>query len=602
MFEGTVFDNIKHGLIGTELETAPMDQQMQRVQEAAKMAFAHDFIQELPNGYETQIGQRGGLLSGGQKQRVAIARSIVSRPKVLLLDEATSALDPHAEGIVQQALDRAAEGRTTIVIAHKLATIRKADNIVVMSKGSIIEQGSHESLLSSGGAYARLVKIQSLTVSSSSSAAETEVEDAHSEADLDVMKTVTRYSTHVQQRLETQMERDNYDNYKQAGFLSVVLRLMHETPELGWSYFLVLVGCLGGAATYPGQTILLANVMDVFQLTGDEQRSKGNFYAAMFIVMAAGCFIFYFLLGWCTNTIAQHLSHKMRKQSLRYILRQDLQFFDRTENNTGALTSRIDANPQAILELMGFNIGLILIAVLNVMVCSILAIAYSWNLGLVVVCAGLPPLVGAGYLKIRFDAKLDRLTSKRYSNSASIASEAVNAIRTVSSLAIEESVLEQYVAELDHAVSGSVKDLLTIMVFFGFTQSIEYWFQALGFWYGCRLVSFESITMYEFYIAFLGVFFSGQASSQLFQFSTSMTKGINGANYIFWLQSLQPTVQETPENRDNGPNSGGSYVLDQVRFSYPLRPHAQVLRGVDLTVSLCCLCLTFGDRANVYVS
>ena len=91
---------------------------MVQVVEAAKTAFAHDFISELPNGYDTDIGQRGSLLSGGQKQRIAIARSIVSHPKVLLLDEATSALDPHAEGIVQQALDKAAEGRTTIVIAH----------------------------------------------------------------------------------------------------------------------------------------------------------------------------------------------------------------------------------------------------------------------------------------------------------------------------------------------------------------------------------------------------------------------------------------------------------------------------------------------------
>lgn len=164
------------------------------------------------------------------------------------------------------------------------------------------------------------------------------------------------------------------------------------------------------------------------------------------------------------------------------MLRQDLQFFDRTENNTGALTSRVDSNPQAILELMGFNVGLILIAVLNVLACSILGIAYSWKLGLVVVLAGLPPFVGSGWFKIRFDAKLDRAISKRNSNSAAIASEAVTAIRTVSSLAIEESVLDKYLTELEHAVSGSVKPLFSMMVWFALTQSIEYWFMALGFW------------------------------------------------------------------------------------------------------------------------
>lgn len=587
LFEGSVFDNIKHGLVGTEWENAPVEEQMKRIEEAAKMAFAHNFIMELPDGYNTQIGQRGGLLSGGQKQRVAIARSVVSQPKVLLLDEATSALDPHAESVVQKALDKAAEGRTTIVIAHKLATIRKADNIVVMSKGSIIEQGSHESLILQDGAYANLVKIQSLAVDDESAHSVTEEEEAVPEAekeDLKMTKTVTQYETHVQERLEAGKELGNYDNHKQLGIFHVVYRLIVESPEVAWSYFFVLAGCLGAVAAFPGQAILLAHVVDVFTLTGDRLRDRGNFYASMFIVLAAGLLVSYFVLGYATNTVAQFLSHKLRKQSLQDMLRQDLQFFDREENSTGALASRIDSNPQSILELMGFNVALILIAILNLVACSLMAIIHSWKLGLVVVCAGLPPLVSSGYFKIRLDAKLDRDTSKRYSTSASVASEAITAIRTVSSLAIEESVLDKYVNELNGAVAGSKNDLFKIMIFFALTQSIEYWFQALGFWYGCRLLSQGDVSMYNFLVAFLGVFYSGQASGQLFQFSTSITKGVNAANYIFWLSELQPNVQETSENRDNGPKSGGPIVLDDVRFSYPLRPHAPVLRGIDLNV------------------
>jgi ATP-binding cassette, subfamily B (MDR/TAP), member 1 len=215
------------------------------------------------------------------------------------------------------------------------------------------------------------------------------------------------------------------------------------------------------------------------------------------------------------------MSHKIRKQILNDLLRQDLQFFDRPENSVGALASRIDSNAQSIFELMGTNVGLIFIAFINVAACSVLGIVYSWKLGLVVVLAGMPPLAGSGYLKIRADAKLDRDVSKRHSQSSAIASEAVNAIRTVSSLAIEESVLLRYTEELDHAVSGSVRPLATMMVWFAFTQAIEYWFMALGFWYGCRLVSFGEIDMYQFFVTFMAVFFSGQATSQLFQFSTS---------------------------------------------------------------------------------
>lgn len=268
------------------------------------------------------------------------------------------------------------------------------------------------------------------------------------------------------------------------------------------------------------------------------------------------------------------------------MLRQDLQFFDRSENNTGSLASRVDGNPQSILELMGINVGLIFVAIFNVLGCSALAIAYSWKLGVVVVFAGMPPLLAAGWLKIRFDARLDDQLSARYSKSASIASEAVTSIRTVSSLAIEETVLRRYTDELDQAVQGSLRPLVSMMVWFALTQSIEYWFLALGFWYGCRLLSLGEISLFSFFVSFMSVFYSGQATALFFQFSTSMTKGKNSANYLFWLHDLQPTVRETEENKDNGPGSGGPVVMDKVRFSYPLRPETAVLKGVNLEVCI----------------
>ncbi|MBE3042207.1 ATP-binding cassette domain-containing protein, partial [Candidatus Bathyarchaeota archaeon] len=307
LFRGSVFDNIRHGLIGTEWENSPKEEQMTRVEDAAKMAFAHDFITELPSGYDTQVGERGGLLSGGQKQRVAIARSVISQPKVLLLDEATSALDPHSEAVVQQALDKASEGRTTIVIAHKLATIRKADNIVVMLKGRIVEQGTHGALIARDGTYARLVRIQDLAVlEASSTNGDEEDEAAGGDGEpVELTKTLTRYASSVEGRMESQRERDSYDHHKQLGILATILRLFTGTPELGWAYFFVFASCLAGGALFPGQAILLANVMDVFTLTGEEMADRGDFFSSMFIVLAAGCLVVYFVMGYSTNTVAQ---------------------------------------------------------------------------------------------------------------------------------------------------------------------------------------------------------------------------------------------------------------------------------------------------------
>jgi ATP-binding cassette subfamily B (MDR/TAP) protein 1 len=162
LFNDTIFNNIAYGLVGTTHEYVDNDTRRAMAIQACEDANAADFIDAMADGYDTNVGERAGLLSGGQKQRIAIARSIVSNPPVLLLDEATSALDAESETVVQQALDKVSRSRTTIIIAHKLATVMRADNIIVLGQGEILEQGTHQSLLRGQGHYASLVNAQSL--------------------------------------------------------------------------------------------------------------------------------------------------------------------------------------------------------------------------------------------------------------------------------------------------------------------------------------------------------------------------------------------------------------------------------------------------------
>jgi subfamily B ATP-binding cassette protein MsbA len=136
------------------------DYDIERVREAARAAFADEFIQQMPDGFDTSVGENGVLLSGGQRQRIAIARALYRDAPILLLDEATSALDTRSEGYIQQALANLTRGRTTLVIAHRLSTIEHADRIVVMEGGRIVEQGRHDELLAADGAYAGLYRLQ----------------------------------------------------------------------------------------------------------------------------------------------------------------------------------------------------------------------------------------------------------------------------------------------------------------------------------------------------------------------------------------------------------------------------------------------------------
>ena len=151
LFNGSVYDNILYGRL---------DATREEVEAAAKAANAHDFIMQLPNGYETMLGDRGMNISGGQRQRISIARAILKNPQILILDEATSALDTESECVVQEALDRLMVGRTSFVIAHRLSTIKNADKIMVLEKGQLIEQGNHDELMAMDGLYAHLYKIQ----------------------------------------------------------------------------------------------------------------------------------------------------------------------------------------------------------------------------------------------------------------------------------------------------------------------------------------------------------------------------------------------------------------------------------------------------------
>ena len=302
---------------------------MKLVREACISSNADGFIQELPNvcifqrltcrgfsntrqGYHTEVGERAGMLSGGQRQRIAIARSIVSNPKILLLDEATSALDPKAEKIVQDALSNVSRNRTTLVIAHKLATIKAADSIAVMSEGTVVEQGTHLELINKKGHYAALVLAQDLGDEEEAPATGSKPADFSEQIDRQIS---------LQPNLEVSKPADASGTLNYS-LLRCIITMFAEQRNLYFCFILSTIACLIGGATYPAQAILFSRVLNVFLLEGQEARDQANFYSLFFFVVALGNLLAYFVIGWTCNYIGQTVTHRYRREMFDQVLSQ----------------------------------------------------------------------------------------------------------------------------------------------------------------------------------------------------------------------------------------------------------------------------------------
>jgi len=293
LFNATIFENVCHGLIGSQWENASEKEKRDLVRQACITANADNFIQSLPEKYDTVVGERAVLLSGGQKQRIAIARAVVSDPKILLLDEATSALDSQAEGIVQNALDKAAMNRTTIVIAHRLSTIRNADNIVVMAKGKVIEQGTHAELLAMEKAYKKFVEAQALATKTVERQVTGSEDDCGTGSSGQSVDDKDDYISHLN-RLKSgrsvasqELERQEAITGKENNYslLQCMKRVFLLQKDMWPLLSLAWIACIVGGAVYPAQAIVFAYLVDTFSLTGQKLQDRANFWSLMYIII-----------------------------------------------------------------------------------------------------------------------------------------------------------------------------------------------------------------------------------------------------------------------------------------------------------------------------
>lgn len=457
LFSTSISENIRHGLIGTPFENETAAKQQRRIIRASKMAHAHDFIMQLPSSYDTQVGPSGVLLSGGQKQRIAIARAIIREPKLLVLDEATSALDVASEGLVQDALDAAVSGRTTITITHRLSTIKKADNIIVLANGSVAEQGTHKQLMERKGVYYGLVEAQTID---SNTAMLTRENEAMREKEEIAAPGSARVSEDA-----WSSGQGNATNESSSGDASPtdptrVLELSRPEPSTRSLIAVValyyrsdlsllvtgLLFCVVCGAANPLQAFFSAKSTSSLSLPLSQSakiRQDMNFWSLMYVVLAVSQFVAFCIQGIAFAFCSERLLRRTRLDAFAAILRQDIAFFDEPQNSAGSLLSFLSATVASVEGLSGVTLGTVITVFTTLVASFALATSVAWKLALV--CAStLPVLVGCGYTRYAMLVRLQQNSKAILQNSASYASEAVAALRTVMALTREEEVVQSY--------------------------------------------------------------------------------------------------------------------------------------------------------------
>jgi ATP-binding cassette subfamily B (MDR/TAP) protein 1 len=580
LFSVTIYESISHGLVNTEYANASDEKKMEMIEKAARIANAHDFISDLPEGYQTKVGERGNLLSGGQKQRIAIARAIVSDPKILLLDEATAALDTRAESAVQEALDRASQGRTTIVIAHRLSTIKMADNIVVMAKGQIVEQGTHNELVGMNGVYSSLVQAQELTsklnTGNRMSTLDPEMEKARVEdpEKLDLLRTTTSAPSEVARRLEKEKDQE-YGTWELVKFSWEMNAGEHVTMAIGL-VFSFLAGCNPAI-----QAIFLGNSVNSLLSPGTSLGGLGiSFWCWMFFMLAIVIWGCYFTQGLTLSRGSARLIGNVRERAFGAMLRQDMEFYDGEMVTSGALANFLSSEANRLAGLSGSTLGTIVSAAASIFVAIIVGCSFGWKLALVCTST-IPLMLGCGYFRFYALTRMEKRT-KGSNEAASFACEAANSIRTVATLSLEKHLLAAYHGKLGDQARDNFKFQNVSGVLYATSQGLSMLIFALVFWYGGRLLFSGEYTVLQFFIIYSAIINGAQSAGAIFSFAPDMGEARDAAKLLKSFVNRVPKIDHWSTDGKKIDTLEGKVQLQDVRFTYPGRPDHRILRGINI--------------------
>ncbi|GAB1225191.1 hypothetical protein ENUP19_0246G0015 [Entamoeba nuttalli] len=600
LFACTIRENI---MLGARDGETPSEEEMI---ECAKMANAHEFISHLPEGYDTMVGERGAALSGGQKQRIAIARALIRKPSILLLDEATSALDTQSEKIVQQALEKASQGRTTIIVAHRLTTVRNANRICVFHQGEIIEQGTHQELMDLKATYYGLVKRQSMEEEVDQETVENDLKKFREQEDKEAEQGIlhkeessTLESSDVVERLTKEYEAETKHLKHSNRF--VLLRVLLNNFRHEWLLsFLGLIGGIGAGAVFPFYMIqFIGLLMTLMGMSPDVEATTEQLHTVRnkcIWILLFGLAVFvttYMYLGLFLSA-GEKMIVRLRKLLYSALLRQNISYYDRKENMVGKVTTRLASDPTTLKGISGERVGNVVNTLSSVGFGVGIAFYYDWKVALCVMAIA-PVLIIIVFLNGKLNSIQSSPATAAYEQSGITLVEAVESIKTVQSLTREDFFYNKFAADLKRPKKNILRWGPTLAFVSAANTFVTSCISAYSFYIGTYLIKKKSDYNMEFLPftaqfmdsftnmqkAMMSIMMAANSCGNLGQMIPDVGKAIEAAKNTFDVIDRKPTIDCYSEEGETFNDVKGEIEFKDICFRYPTRPDNAVLKGIS---------------------
>ncbi|PYI30580.1 putative ABC multidrug transporter [Aspergillus indologenus CBS 114.80] len=644
LFDRSILENIAYGLVGSavhenltevilDMSLSGVVEQIQagtpekdvltacdpriaeivrRAKEAADKANALSFIEAQPIGIATSVGTAGGQLSGGQRQRIALATALVREPKLLVLDEATAALDSISERLIHEALLKVSGTTTIVSIAHRLATVKDADQVIVIEKGRVAEYGSPQELMERDGRYAAIVAQQKLDHGESQelvTAAGSMIERSDIQSPL--VPVTQKDNIHEKDNIDATVEQTLVPGQEDPSkrltlkicFSFIRLNLLLIILGLGMS---VIIG-----ASYSSNAVLFGNTLGALSpCKGTPSiRHSGSFFGLMFFIVGLVEFFANIIGGCAYGWAADQTLYRIRVASFRSLLAQTITWHGTDGRSPGTLISYLTGDASAISGLTGTTIGLLLATTVNLFAGIIISFIVAWKISIVLLPTIFPVLLAAGVMKLRVQNQFAERHKKAFSRVTEITVEALGNLRFVAGFSLEKQLYREFI----HAIQGPYQRTMKAIVWGNFwlatAFSVSNLISALAYWWGSKQIASGLYSQTQFFIVLPALLFSTQSCGQMLALAPDLSKAGKAASRIVDLVNTDSAEKEarTDTHKEMIPCGEKSDVdveanpalmppsestaspipigaeLRHVHFSYPTSPDLPVLRGLSIT-------------------